>query len=378
MAFWGRGFRPFFFKAAVFAVLAVPLWAFVMSGIVPGAPGIFSDPLFWHAHEMIFGFTMAVVAGFLLTAVANWTGWAPVRGAHLFFLVALWAFGRAASAFPDVPFWLAGAINLVFIPCLAVSLFVPLWKSGNIRNFVFLGLLSVLFILESAFFALQDVKFLHAALFVMMAVVGIVGGRIVPSFSVAWLRFHGQHVQQKDLLGLDKVSFSLSLFLAGIVLVFGTDAAACGIAAFALAGVQTWRWRFYYPLATLAEPMLWILHAGFFWMILGFALLGLSAFGFAPISSAIHALTAGSIGSLTLGMMCRVTMGHTGRMIRANRATIVSFYLMQLSAALRVLGPVAFPGEILLVFQVSGVLWAACFLIYLFVYGPLLFKKSSA
>lgn len=374
--FWARGFRPFFLMGSLFAALVLPLWAGIFAGME--MPPMRVDPMLWHAHEMIFGFVLAIISGFLLTAVANWTGWAPVRGAHLAGLVMLWLAGRAAISCTFVPYVVAASLDLAFIPVLAVSLLVPLWKKRDLRNFVFLGLLTGLFLCNLGFHALQMREFLLGALFLVLTVVSIVGGRVVPAFTVAWLRFHGTpSAQQHNLTVADTASGGLFVMLALLALAGQAETAAFGWSALALCGVQVFRMSRHYPAKALAEPMLWILHAGFLWMALGLLMTGLSSFGLAPFPLALHALTAGSIGSFIIGMVCRVSMGHTGREIRASRPTVLAFALVQVAAVLRVFAPMVFPEYYTFWVGISSTFWTTAFLIFAVVYAPVLWHKRA-
>ncbi len=374
---WGRGFRPFFMAGAGFAVISLPYWALVFAGTLSGPVGHLADPMLWHAHEMIFGFTLAIISGFLLTAVANWTGWAPVRGAHLAALLAVWGAGRIFMSFSVLPAMAANFIDLLFIPLLAISLFVPLWKKRDIRNFVFLGLLTGLFLCNLGFHATASRDFLLAALLLVMTVVSIVGGRVVPSFTVAWLRFHGTPAVQRNLLIPDTIGGVLFIALSVLALFGQFEGVVFGGTSFILCGVLLWRISRHYPQKSLAEPMLWILHAGFAWMALGVFLLGLSAFDTVPLSIALHALTTGSIGSFVIGMISRVSLGHTGREIIAGKATVATFYMIQLAALLRVFAGFFVPELYVWWIGLSAVLWALAFGTFIVVYAPILWGRRA-
>lgn len=369
--FWGRGFRPFFLMGAVYAAMSILLWLGVYTGHVT-FPDIFSDPVIWHAHEMIYGFVMAIVAGFLLTAVANWTGGAPVRQIQLMVLCGLWLAGRMAMNINNVPVWLMFAAELSFIPALALSLSLPLLKSWNTRNFVFLGILSVLFVCDVAFLMTQDRTPLYVALFLILMMISLIGGRVIPSFTVGALRRKGINVRIYDQPMLDKVAL-LSLVAAVSALLFmGTDSLWFAGACFFSALVHLLRMRRYHTLLSLKDPMLWILHLGYGWLAAGLLLVGVSALGVGTFPVALHALTVGSIGSMILGMMCRVTLGHTGRDLTAGSMTAFSFILMQLAVVLRVIGPLLMPEHYTAWVVASGTLWSVCFALYLFMYAAML------
>lgn len=369
--FWERGFRPFFLAGAAYVVVSLLLWIAAYNGSIAPS-GLFADPLSWHAHEMIFGFAIAIVSGFLLTAVANWTGWSPVRNAHLAALWLVWGAGRVVMNVAGVPFWLGVAIEGAYIPALAVSLAVPLLGTKNVRNFVFLGMLSALFVCDMASLFFESRTPLYIALGLIAMMISLIGGRVIPSFTVATLRRLGFPVFQKDQATLDAGAvFSLIAVLVSLA-VLGVSSFVTAGFAFIAAAIHLFRLKNYYPVLALKDPMLWILHVGYGWLVLGLAMVGLAALDIASFPIALHALTAGSIGSMTLGMMCRVTLGHTGRDIAAGKITVFAFFLMQVAAILRVFAPLAFPDSYALWISVSGVLWAACFAIYLVIYGPML------
>lgn len=370
--FWERGFRPFFFAGGAYAVASILLWVLSYNGqITP--PAFLQDPMSWHAHEMIFGFAVAIVSGFLLTAVANWTGWSPVRKAHLASLLAVWVAGRVSMNLEAVPFWLGVVIEGIYLPFLAISLAVPLLGTKNVRNFIFLGMLGALFVCDMAFLFSESRTPLYVALGLIAMMISLIGGRVIPSFTVATLRRRGILIFQKDQTKLD-VAAVLSLITVLVsIAALGTDSVVTAGASFIAAATHLARMRNYYPVMALKDPMLWILHVGYGWLVLGLVMVGFAGLGMIGFSTALHALTAGSIGSMTLGMMCRVTLGHTGRDITAGKATVFAFFLMQVAAVSRVFAPLVFPDTYAFWIFASGTLWAACFGIYLSVYGRMLF-----
>lgn len=369
----GRGFRPFFIMAAGYSALSLVCWVGIQMGFWD-APDAMGDPVLWHAHEMIYGFVMSVVAGFLLTAVANWTGGAPVRQFHLLVLCFLWLGGRIVMHMSGLPIWFVGSVDCAFIPALAISLSLPLIKSRNVRNFIFLGILTVLFICNIAFFVTQERLPLHIALLTIVTMISLVGGRIIPAFTVAGLRRMGLVVYQREQPMLDKLCFIAMAALIAALIFFGLETVAVGTMAFTAGVLQLLRLRNYHVLKAFKDPMLWILHAGFGWLVLGLFMLGFYGYGFGTLSIALHALTAGCIGSMCIGMMCRVTLGHTGRNLIAKPMTKLIFVLMQVTALLRVGGPLLFPQYYMFWIGSSGVLWAVCFALYLPVYLPMLVK----
>ncbi len=371
--FWGRGFRPFFMAGSLYAIISILLWAGVYSGhVVP--PGIFADPVAWHAHEMIYGFAMAIVTGFLLTAVANWTGGAPVRQIQLLALCGLWIAGRIVMNFSGLPAALVLVAELSFIPALAISLSVPLLKSWNTRNFIFLGLLTILWVCDIVFMVNPDRLPLYIALVPVLMMISLIGGRIIPAFTVGALRRKGIDVRIHDQHKMDALAL-LSLAAVAVTLwVAGISSVFFAIACLVSAAIHLLRMRHYHTLRTFNDSMLWILHAGYGWLVVGLAMAGISGFGMVIFPVALHAITVGAIGSMTLGMMCRVTLGHTGRDLTSGMATTAAFLLMQLATVLRVFGPVIMPDHYTGWVVSSGILWAVCFAIYFVLYAPMLWQ----
>ncbi|TNE32302.1 MAG: NnrS family protein [Alphaproteobacteria bacterium] len=373
--FLGRGFRPFFLCGAVYTVFSVLLWGGFYAGHTQ-LPEVLGDPVGWHAHEMIYGFTMAIVAGFLLTAVANWTGGAPARQLHLAGLVALWGAGRLVlNLNTELPSWLVYGIAGAFIPALAVSLALPLLKSRNIRNFIFLGLLSILSGCEAAYFITGKIMPLYLAVLMIVIMVSLIGGRIIPAFTVAALRRRGETAYPTPQPKAD-IAALLSLIILGVVLVvFGNADVVFAAAAFIAAIIHAWRMRYYLTARVWHDPMLWILHLGYAWLVVGLFCAAAAGLEIIPFSTALHSITVGSIGSMTLGMMCRVTLGHTGRDLAASKLTTLAFILMQLAAVIRVGGVIVMPTQATLWIAATACLWAGCFAFYLPVYAPMLWKQ---
>jgi uncharacterized protein involved in response to NO len=234
-----------------------------------------------------------------------------------------------------------------------------------------------LFFCNLALWIFQDRTALYIALMVIMAMISAIGGRIIPSFTVAGLRRKGLGVNQTDQRGTDAIALVLLGALALAIGFLGVASAPAGILALAAAAVHAWRHRHYHPLRVWGDPMLWSLHAGHLWLVAGLAFLGLSSFDFMPLSPALHALTTGAIGTLTLSMMCRVALGHTGREIRAGLITLCAFILMQGVAFVRVFGPLLSPDFYMPSIEISGALWTAAFLVYILAYAPVLWQSQA-
>lgn len=373
--FIGRGFRPFFFLGALYSVISLLIWGGFYAGMVT-PPEVFLSTVSWHAHEMIYGFTIAIIAGFLLTAVANWTGGAPARQLHLLSLCLLWLAGRIVMNVDfGLPLYSIFAIECAFVPALAISLSIPLLKNWNKRNFIFLMLLTILFSCDLTFLITENHTPLYIAIMVVIMMISLIGGRIIPAFTVASLRRKGENAFQRPQPKLDIMAL-ISLVLIILTLMFlRNDIFILSIVSFASAIIHALRMRQYYTLRILNDPMVWILHAGYAWVILGLFCLGLSNLGVLPFSTALHALTAGAIGSMILGMICRVTLGHTGRNLIASPLTTATFYLIQVSAGFRVFGTLLLPEYTSFWIISSAFLWSSCFAIYLIIYTPMLWSK---
>lgn len=370
--FLGRGFRPFFFLGAAYSFIMIFIWGSVYAGLISPPSFLLDNSMLWHAHEMLYGYTIAIIAGFLLTAVANWTGSAPARQAHLFALCLIWISGRIVVNFDmGLPNWLIYIVACAFIPSIAITLSIPLLKSWNKRNFVFLAILSCLSALQISFFILESKSALYVAIMMVMIMISLIGGRIIPAFTVAALRQRGEKLFQTPQPKLD-VAALLSLIVTAICLVFAPQSIFLSAAAFISAIIHIIRLSRYHSLKALIDPMLWILHAGFVWLIIGLGLLGLSGLGVLPVYLVIHAFTAGAIGSMTIGMIVRVALGHTGRSLIATKTTLIIFSLMQVMAVIRVFGPIILPDLSTYWIISSAGLWSICFALYLVIYTPVL------
>lgn len=369
------GFRPFFLFGALWASLAAPLWAALFltgHGLVLGAPG--RD---WHVHEMLFGYLGAVIAGFLLTAVPNWTGRLPVVGWRLAGLVGLWAAARIAMLLQGSLGPLAGAVELLFPLTFAALVWREVLAGRNWRNLpVCLAL--TLFALADLGLQLRPAWPLLAdlcerlALSVPAMLVALVGGRIVPSFTRNWIARRRGRLFPAPFGWIDRGALAVTAIavLAWTLLPQHPVAGALLLLAGAAVLVRLTRWR---GLDAGAEPLVWILHLGYAWLGLGLGLLGFSILepGLAPRSAGIHALTAGCFGVMTLAVMTRATRGHTGRSLTADLAT-TAIYLLANAAALARVSAALWPSAERLLLTASGVLWAAAFLGFVLAYGPML------
>jgi uncharacterized protein involved in response to NO len=374
-ALWALGFRPFYLVAGLFAALSVGAWtAHFSNGWFAGAAAL-QDPL-WHAHEMIFGFALAVIVGFLFTAVRNWTGQPTPTGALLAAIVALWL---AARLLLFTPWPLAAATaDAAFALAAAWGIGAPIYRSRNGRNAFFVALLiafgaaNVTFHLAMAgVLDLEARRFTQLGLDLVLFVMVVMGGRVIPMFTSNARQIRVRRLAWLEPLALGSVLALLGASLAGLPpMVVASCAALAAVA-------HTMRISFWRPWATLGHPLLWILHASYLWIIVHLALRALAALDLAGGSAATHALTVGAIGGLILGMMTRTARGHTGRPLQASGTEIAAFALIQLAAVVRVLLPIAAPALTLASIGLSGALWALAFGAFVVKFWPILTRARA-
>ena len=375
-ALFEYGFRPFFLMAGVAAVVIVPAWLYLLDH----ASAFGRLPMMsWHAHEMIYGFVMAAVAGFMLTAVPSWTGARGFRGIALIALVVLWLAGRIAMAtLGTVPFLLTTVVELSFAPALALLLLPPLLRSAN-RNVMLLAVLGALWIIDIVFLlALRDAdaalasRAMTLAIDIVLILVTIIGGRIVPAFTANAIRRLGAEprIVSRRWLETAVIAFMIAIALAdGFALPAWIVGTLAGLAALAhLARLAGWR-----SFKTGGESILWVLHVGYAWLPVGLALKAcwwLGGLDFAAKWQ--HALTVGVFGTMILAVMTRASLGHTGRPLAVSRVITLAYLLLTGAALLRVLSAVASAGHYTLMVRVAGCAWTLAFLLYLWVYAPIL------
>jgi uncharacterized protein involved in response to NO len=358
-ALFDLGFRPFYLLAGAYAAIGVPLWALQYAGVLPGAG------MLWHAHEMLFGYAFAVIAGFLLTAVRNWTGLPTPTGAALAGIAALWLAARLLAPF-SLP--AAAAIGALFALSLAWGIGRPLLASGNRRNFFLVALVLAMGAGGAAFQAWPRAG-MAVGMDVVLFVMAVIAGRVLPMFTNNAVPGAGARRDARlELAAL--ASLPVLFALEGLGLDFA--AAAAALAAAALHGARLALWA---PHRTLHKPILWILHLSYGWIVVHLALRGLAGFGLIPAVLATHALTVGAIGGLTLGMMTRTARGHTGRTLDTGRAEVAAYLLIQAAALARVVVPLALPAAYFAATLVSAVLWSAAFAFFVVAYFPILTRS---
>jgi uncharacterized protein involved in response to NO len=379
-ALFAYGFRPFFLAAGAYAVVGIGLWLWMRaSGWLPFAT---MPPQLWHGHEMLFGFVGAAIAGFLLTAVPSWTGERGFGGRPLIMLTALWLVGRLAFFFATaLPGPLVLVAELLFLPGLAFLIAPPLLRSKN-RNTPLLIVLCVLWLIDGAFlYALLTANLaiassaLRVGIDVVLLLITVIGGRIVPAFTGSALRNRGVNPQICVRPWLEITT------VAAMVLVIVSDAIAPrGIAAGTLAAaaalahlVRLAGWQ---GLRTLKEPIVWVLHAAYACLPLGFALKAVDLLSGAAWSSQwLHVLTMGA-AMMIVAVITRAALGHTGRPLRVSRTIAVSYGVLAGATVVR-----AFAGAVSThyeqVIRLSGVLWLLAFALILIIYAPILIRPRA-
>lgn len=372
-----RGFRPFFFGAAIFSAVALPIWLglLVLGWTLP----TYLSPRDWHVHEMIFGYVPAVLAGFLLTAIPNWTGRLPVAGRPLMLLAGLWLAGRIAMAISAVAPVVCAGIDAGFLIALAGLAWREILAGRKIRHAPICVLLT-LFALANAGFhvaALGDVDRAvaeRAALAVVALLISLIGGRIVPSFSRNWMAQKGVAGLPSPFANIDRAALAATAIalIAWIVAPENMAVAWLLVVSGALMAIRLARWRGW---TTLTEPLVLILHIGYAWLPVWMALTAarIAWPDMIDASTALHALTAGAIGTMTVAVMTRATLGHSGRPLTADRLTTAIYVLVVAGAALRVLTPIL-PSDYTPLLTGAGLMWSAGFALFAIGYAPIFMR----
>jgi uncharacterized protein involved in response to NO len=378
LALLDYGFRPFFLLAGIHAVLALPAWMTFLHG--GGWAGIPVPAIAWHGHEMIFGFVMAAVAGFLLTAVPSWTGCRGFAGVPLLILVLIWLAGRVALTVPlGLPPWLVAAVDLAFPVALAVAVLPSLVRSGNRRNLVFIGFLALLFVANLRFHLSggTSTATLSLAVNTILVMVTLVGGRIVPAFTSGRLKQRGLDVRIPGhrLVDGGAIAATAAVLVVDTFAPAGTAAGATAAAAAILLALRLARWQGH---RTLGEPILWVLHLAYAWLPVALALKAAWLLGgYVPAAAWLHALTAGAFATMILAVMSRAALGHTGRPLVTPPSVVVAYLLLTGAALSRVFGPALLPSLWTVSIAAAAALWTAAFLLFVVAYGPILCRPRA-
>jgi len=369
------GFRPFYWCAALFAALAVPVWVGLYLGSPFPGPRAVPEYL-WHAHEMVFGFVMAVVMGFLFTAVRKWTGKDTPSGAPLAALVLLWGAARVLAW--TGPLWAMALTSVGFLLITAAAVARVLVAARNRRNYFVALLLLGFAVLDAAFFTavkgllpISPLVPVRIAILLLVFLVTAIGGRVIPMFTQ---NATGVKITRHATLDRTALGLLLGAILAYGLLLPAPASAALWLAAAAAHLVRLVSWR---PWVSRGRPLLWVLHVAYAWIPLGLALMGLAHLGwFSPILP-LHALTIGAMGGMISGMITRTALGHTSRMLAAGTRE-TTFYALILAAAItRVAGPLISVHLYPLWLIASAAMWCGAFLTYLIAYSPILWRARA-
>lgn len=368
------GFRPFFLLAAFSAPLLILLWLMQLLGKI-SISGYYT-PTGWHAHEMLFGYTAAVVAGFLLTAAGNWTGVKMINGWRLMLLTIVFLLGRFAPFATELPHWLIAASDIIFLPLVALILAIPVIRLKQWSNFVFVPILLTMaaanLVVHLSALKVIDVNIVmgsRAMIYLVILLIVVMGGRVIPFFTERGV----QGVVTKKWNAIEYLS-AISVLLAAISDVFFGWSAVSGYLAF-LAGIINFiRVAGWYSNKIWYVPLVWILQVAYGWIIFGFILKGMMVFDFSQSPLSYHAFTVGGIGMMTLGMMARVSIGHTGRDMVLNSWVVLAFIILNVATIVRVILPMFMHDYYLQLVQLAGSLWIVAFTIFAIAYTPMLLK----
>ncbi|MDO8769119.1 MAG: NnrS family protein [Burkholderiaceae bacterium] len=366
------GFRPFYLGGALLAALIVPLWVAMFLGQLQLATSV--PPLLWHAHEMLFGFAVAIIVGFLLTAGKNWTGLATPRGPALGALALLWLAARVTAVLG--PYALYAVLDMALLPLVAGVLVNILLRSRNHRNLALALILALLATANGVFHLavsgvlnVSAITPLYAGLALIVMIECVMAGRVIPAFTMSvtpGLKLVADQRIEWITLGTTGLGLALWVF---------TPASVPSLVVLALAsGLQLKRWLGWQPWVSKSRPILWILHAAYAWFPVGLGLLALAQVGLVPVSAGVHALAVGATGGLIIGMITRTARGHTGRPLAVSRSEVLAYVLVMAAAALRVLLPLVSPGLLVVSLVGAAAAWSVAFLLYLWIFTPWLMR----
>jgi uncharacterized protein involved in response to NO len=366
------GFRPFYAGGALAAAFLIPLWVLMFMGGVSWTPAV--PALLWHAHEMLFGFAVAIIVGFLMTAGKNWTGLATPRGPALGALVLLWFVARLAALGNSALVY--AVLDTALLPIVAGVFVALLLRARNFRNLPLAAMLMLLAVVNVCFhlaangvLAVSVLTPLYAGLALIITIEAVIAGRVIPAFTMAanpGLRLQASLWLERSTLGLTALGLLCWVFFpAGWV-----GASVLALAA-VLHGQRLWGWR---PTLTVGRPILWILHAAYAWIPVGLLLLALAQLGIVAISAGVHALAVGATGGLIIGMVTRTARGHTGRPLVVSRGEVAAYVLVMFAAVARVLLPLLAPALYLPALVLAAVMWSLAFVIYLWLFMPWLMQ----
>jgi len=375
------GFRPFFFFAGLFGVLSILVWVGVYAGHM--GLNLTSPAMLWHAHEMLWGYSAAAIAGFFLTVVPNWTNANAQKGPMLKVLVALWLVGRVAEwSQGSLPYGWVAALDMMFLVALTLVVIKPLTNPQYRRQFVFVPILLCLIVGNAmthasvlgvtAFDFDWGARGVTLGLDAVLVLIAVMGGRVTPSFTSSFLGHANPNIKVVQKPTLDKAVMAVTWGVLIVDQVWGASVLS-GLIYGLAAGLHLWRLVGWQGWRTLSNPLLAVLHLGYLWLVVGFALKGISDFGLFDPASAVHGLTIGAIGTMTLAIMSRASLGHTGRAMKAHTLVVVAYVFLSLAAVTR-LSVAICPDFAMELVMASGVLWSLAFLLFFCIYAPILIR----
>jgi uncharacterized protein involved in response to NO len=383
-AFLATGLRPFFLLAALDSIFVMTQWlvAYFHPGLWPANALL---AMFWHAHEMLFGFVAAAISGFLLTAVPGWTGRKSYAGRPLLVLVAIWLAGRVAMLpYFGISPMAAAAIDLAFFPALVLTISPSLIQTRKLRNFPFIALLLLLFAANCVFHLgvlgvvnNGEMIGIDLAMDIALILIVIIGGRIIPAFTKSGLARRGISVEVVSGRWIDAAAIaSVVAVIAGDVLApLSRWNGAVALVAALVQGVRLSQWQGH---RTLRDPLIWVLHAGYAWLVVGLALKGLWLTGHVPFAEKwLHAITVGAFATMIMAVMTRASLGHTGRTLIAPAPVAAAYLLISLAAVIRVFAPAIATFDYDIVIWAAGLCWIGAFSIFLLIYTPILMRPRA-
>ena len=381
-ALFGYGFRPFFLGAGMLALLWIPWWAASLTWGMPLATAW--PPVLWHGHEMLFGFITAAIAGFLLTAVPSWTGSRGFAGWPLRLLAALWLLGRIAVATSVLwPPYLVAVLDLSFLPALTGFVLPPLLRERN-RNTPLLAVLLAFWFVDGTFYcglfrgdAALLLHALHIGIDIVLLLVTIIGGRIVPAFTNSAFKQHGVTIAVRASAIMTPLVI-VSMLAVIIVDVYWPDGQLAGIVAALAAIAHAMRLAQWRGMRTLSMPIVWVLHLGYLWLPVGFALKALSLLTHLAFAAYyLHALTIGAATTMILAVMTRASLGHTGRPLLVEQPVALAYVLLAAATVVRVFAPMLHAIPYAYVIAMAALLWSLAFGIFIAVYAPILVRPRK-
>ena len=367
-------FRPFFLAGTIFSVISIILWGLILSGKVL-MPSML-PPTMWHAHEMLFGFAGAIILGFLLTAVQNWTGYPGLKGIKLAIIFIIWLVARIAMfAFPPELFWLTLLLELSWMPLAALSLGIAVIHAKQWRNLFFVPLLVIMSVLNAlslwgfkSYDYIASQNAIWSMLFLVFFIIAVMGGRVIPFFTCK-----GTNTDKVQPISALEYTALIPILLLAILTWFPETneiSAVLAIIAGVANTIRVIRWK---PILTLPVPLLWSLHLSYLLLSTGllFYALALVIPAFNAITM-IHLTAIGGFSGIILAMISRVSLGHTGRSLKPSKWMSVAFILIAISALVRTFLPMLIPNLPLMTYWISILCWSIAFILFILCYAKML------